>query len=90
MSIVFGGLLDCESYREARNQMWRYRMLLVGSVVVWLAVLLVVNIELAQHQLVTILEPIGGVVVFVSAVLFYFANEEMQRLEDDSDDLRDF
>lgn len=89
VTIVAIGLFECESYREARNQMWRYRMLLVGSIIVWLAVLIVVNLQLGQYQVVSVLEPVGGIVVLVSAVLFYFANEEMQQMEDGPGDVRD-
>lgn len=64
-------------------------MMLVGSIIMWLAVLIAVNLQLGQYQVVSVLEPVGGIVVLVSAVLFYFANEEMQQMEDGPSDVRD-
>ncbi|MFC7018540.1 MULTISPECIES: hypothetical protein [Haloarcula] len=59
------------------------------GIIVWLDVLIVVNLQLGQYQVVSVLESVGGIVVAVSAMLFYFANEEIQRMEDGPSDVRD-
>jgi len=58
-------------------------MILIGSIILWLAVTIVVTLQLDRYQLVAGLESVGVVVVLLTAAIFYKINEEMDRLKND-------
>lgn len=59
--------------------MWNVRMFLVGSLLVWLSVVVVLSFEVASHWVLRGIEVAGVPVIVVSSVLFYLVNEEMVR-----------
>jgi len=83
--MVFGNLIACESQREARRQLWNVKMVLVGSVIVWLAAVIPLQLGFSSMWVLEVIEIVGVLVVLVSSGVFYLANEEWARWREEDD-----